>query len=109
MTTINGAERQMSSSGMEGAVTDIGLDSYATAWRYLGVYTDCGGTGGWGSGVWSSWWGGGNDDGDDDYNDDYNDDDGSSSVQCSGGTRKLLWAAVRFCLSRFARARAQAV
>mmetsp|Transcript_45298 Transcript_45298/g.95031 ORF Transcript_45298/g.95031 Transcript_45298/m.95031 type:complete len:471 (-) Transcript_45298:235-1647(-) len=26
---------------MEGAVTDLGHDSYATAWRYLGAYLDC--------------------------------------------------------------------
>ena len=81
MTANGRAERQLSSDGMEGAITDIGLDSYATAWRYLGVYTDCGGSGGWGSGGWSSWWGG--------------DDDGSDG-ECSGGIRKLLWAAVRF-------------
>lgn len=27
---------------MEGAVTNIGHDSYATSWRYLGAYLDCG-------------------------------------------------------------------
>ena len=79
MTTTGKATRQLSS--MEGTVTDIGYDSYATAWRYLGVYTDCGGSGS------SSWWGGGRRLADDD-------DDGGSGGDCEY-SRKLLWAAVR--------------
>ena len=26
----------------EGTVTNLGYDSYATSWRYLGIYIDCG-------------------------------------------------------------------
>ena len=37
-----GKGKRRLSSSMEGAVTDIGYDSYATAWRYLGAYVDCG-------------------------------------------------------------------
>ena len=67
MMTTGKATRQLSS--MEGTVTDIGYDSYATAWRYLGTYTDWGGSGS------SSWYGG-----------------SGGDYECS---RKLLWAAVR--------------
>jgi hypothetical protein len=56
--------------GMEGAVTDAGYDSYATAWRYLGTYTD--GTTTSSRSKWSKW--------------------KSSST---AGTRKLLWAAYK--------------
>lgn len=48
---------------MEGAVTDLGYDSYSTAWRYLGSYIDDCST----SSKWYS--------------------------SCTSGTRKLLWAA----------------
>ena len=70
-----GRGKRRLSSSMEGAVTDIGYDSYATAWRYLGAYVDCGSSSSSG-GSWN-WWGG---DGD-----------------CDGGGRKLLWAAVSPC------------
>ena len=77
---------------MEGAVTSIGLDSYATAWRYLGTYTDCSGSSS-SSSSWK-WWG---------WNSKQNSNNSTSSsssstVTCSGGTRKLLWAAVSFSI-----------
>ncbi|KAL7531630.1 hypothetical protein ACHAWF_003857 [Thalassiosira exigua] len=72
---------------MEGTVTNRGYDSYATAWRYLGAYVDCG-NGSRGGSYFSS---------------------GSSSFwnkckycrrltrkkekKCKGGTKYLLWAA----------------
>ena len=57
--------------GMEGTVTDIGYDAYATAWRYLGAYTDCISSGS----SYSRW---------------------SIKSSCPVGTRKLLWAAVSY-------------
>ena len=53
---------------MEGVVTDIGYDAYATAWRYLGVYMDC---------ISSS----------------SRKLEGRED-SCTAGTRKVLWAAV---------------
>lgn len=78
-STQSKRELKQNYGGMKGAVTDLGLDSYATAWRYLGVYTDCSSSGS-SSSSWK-WWGGNG--------------KNSSSIQCSGGTRKLLWAVVR--------------
>jgi hypothetical protein len=71
--------KQQSYGGLEGAVTDIGLDSYATAWRYLGTYIDC--SAGSSSSSWSKWWG--------------ESSSSSSSSSSSGCTRKLLWAAYK--------------
>ena len=65
-------KQQSGYGGLEGAVTAIGIDSYATAWRYLGAYVDCSS----GSSRYSRWWGG-------------------SSSSSSGCTRKLLWAAYK--------------
>jgi hypothetical protein len=65
--------KQQNYGGLEGAVTDIGVDSYATAWRYLGTYIDCPSSTSKSS-RWSKWWG------------------DSSSSTCS---RKLLWAAYK--------------
>jgi len=78
VTTKSKRELKQDYDGMEGAVTDIGLDSYATAWRYLGLYTDCS------DGSSSSWWSGWS-----------SNNNNSSSAECSGGTRKLLWAAYK--------------
>ena len=69
---VSKPKRQLGYSygGMEGTVPDIGYDAYATAWRYLGAYTDCLSS----SSTKRSRW--------------------SRSSSCTAGTRKLLWAAV---------------
>eukprot|EP00578_Thalassiosira_sp_NH16_P007863 CAMPEP_0181121968 /NCGR_PEP_ID=MMETSP1071-20121207/25042_1 /TAXON_ID=35127 /ORGANISM="Thalassiosira sp., Strain NH16" /LENGTH=498 /DNA_ID=CAMNT_0023206865 /DNA_START=101 /DNA_END=1598 /DNA_ORIENTATION=- len=84
---------------MEGAVTDAGYDSYATAWRYLGAYIDCNGSSSsFFSGVSSRFksnckycnraldaLAAGNSDG--------GGDGGRDLASCKNPTRKLLWAA----------------